>query len=111
MTRHFDPTGFVYVIRPKSGGLSKIGWSQTPKARLQALAIGSPVPLELVGVIEGPQSDEMQWHLTFRDKHSHGEWFDLTDEDIASILHDSFGIDRLPDKYYETDVEYPESPG
>lgn len=95
MTRHFDPTGFVYVIRQTGGGLSKIGWSTTPKARLAALRIGSPVPLELVGVIEGTQSDEAQWHATFREKRSHGEWFALTDQDIEYVLHESFGIDRI----------------
>jgi len=79
-------------------GYHKIGWAATkPKKRQQALQVANPLPVTLIGVIEGSRRVEADWHAAFRDKKVSGEWFALTDEDVARVLHDNIGIDRLPD--------------
>lgn len=97
-THPVQPTdGFVYVM--ECGGLYKIGWSVNPRKRVLTLQIGSPLPIKLVGVIEGSLTNEAEWHHAYRDKRVHGEWFALTEEDVSHILCDSFGIDQLPGEF------------
>jgi hypothetical protein len=83
--------GFVYVI--EGAGLYKIGFSATPRRRLAGLQSSSPVELRLVGVIEGTRSDEAQWHYLLRERRRHGEWFDLTEEEVNHVLGESYGLD------------------
>ena len=87
--------GFVYVM--ECAGFYKIGWTgASSRIRRMCLQVGNPLPVTLVGVIEGSQLVESDWHDAFRDKQVRGEWFALTAEDVARILHDSAGIDWLP---------------
>lgn len=87
--------GFVYVM--ECAGFHKIGWAKTsPKRRRSALQVSNPLPVTLVGVIEGSKLVEAEWHLAFREKRVSGEWFALTEEDVARVLHDNTGIDRVP---------------
>jgi hypothetical protein len=86
--------GFVYVM--ECGGYYKIGWSATPRIRHSHIQTANPMPVRLVGVIEGSQLVEEEWHQVFRDKRVRGEWFALTEEEVAHVLHESYGIDRLP---------------
>lgn len=82
----FAGLGFVYVI--EGGGLFKIGYSAQPRQRLQSLQCSSPVPLTLLGVVEGTREDEAQWHHRFRNQRSHGEWFELGSGDIDLVLRE-----------------------
>lgn len=89
--------GFIYVM--ECAGFYKIGWTMTPRTRRITLQVGSPLPVTLVGVIEGSVMNEAEWHEAFRDKHVSGEWFSLTEEDVARVLHDNVGIDQLPGEF------------
>ena len=70
---------FVYFIRgslPRS--LIKIGFSSSlggVHQRLRTMAIGSPVPLSLLGVIPGGRILERAVHFRFEDLRRRGEWF------------------------------------
>lgn len=87
--------GFVYVM--ECAGYYKIGWAKlSPTRRKRNLQIGNPLPITLVGAIEGSMLVEAEWHETFKDKCVQGEWFALTDEDVATVLHENWGLDRIP---------------
>jgi hypothetical protein len=65
----------VYFIQAENG-LIKIGVSESPHGRLQALQTGSPVRLRLVGMIAGAgASGEAELHAKFAEYREHGEWF------------------------------------
>jgi hypothetical protein len=90
--------GFIYVM--ECAGYYKIGWTAaSPRQRMVGIQVGNPLPVTLVGVIEGSQAAEAEWHAAFKDKWVRGEWFALTDTDVAHILHESIGIDQLPGEF------------
>jgi hypothetical protein len=77
--------GVTYVIEAVGEGLFKIGRTGgDPRARLQQLRTMSPVPLELVLVL-----DHLGWepvlHHHYRDRRRHGEWFALTINDLDEL--------------------------
>ena len=86
---------FVYVM--ECGGYYKIGLSATPRVRCSSIQVGNPFPVTLIGVAEGSDYVEAEWHAVFRAKRVRGEWYALTDEDVSRILHESYGIDRIPE--------------
>lgn len=98
-TRAGQPAeGFVYVM--EAGGYYKIGWTHSsPRKRRSAVQMSCPLKVTLVGVVEGTRADEHAWHEKFHDKQVQGEWFQLTEEDIAHILHDPVGIDAFDDDH------------
>jgi hypothetical protein len=77
----------TYFIQSPEGGPIKIGVSSTPRRRLKQLQTGSPVPLEIVGLIDGNVEDEL--HRQFAQCRKHGEWFDPTPELISYIQQKS----------------------
>ena len=79
----------VYLIQ--GGGLAKIGVSRNIDQRLKTLQASSPEKLAVLGsrVYDRSReaySTERELHARFEDKRGHGEWFDLTDEDINTIV-------------------------
>jgi len=86
--------GFIYLIRAENN-LYKIGRSKRPGKRLLSLRDaqsqhpGSPLEIELLMTI--PTNDmealEKVLHSRFGTKRHHGEWFELTKEDIDHLLH------------------------
>jgi Meiotically up-regulated gene 113 len=76
---------YVYLIQ--GGPYFKIGWSASdPGKRLRNLCTASPYPLTLVGWIDGTRADEDRLHKEYEAKHQHGEWFNLSPQDVAHIL-------------------------
>lgn len=83
-------SGYVYFVRPiDAEGPVKIGWSASPRARLDSLMAWSPVPLEVAA--KSPSDDkalETQVQGHFFHLWSHKEWFraapDLSDA-IAKV--------------------------
>ncbi len=69
--------GWVYFMRVVPDGVVKIGWTKNdPGIRCDAIRTGSPVPLEVLGVIEvESQAEERRLHARFGRLWSHGEWF------------------------------------
>jgi hypothetical protein len=78
--------GFVYFIAAETVGAVKIGFSRHhPRARLKHLQIGCPVPLKLLGFVDGDVEQEAHLHGMFVDLAIHGEWFRL-EEPLVDMI-------------------------
>jgi hypothetical protein len=71
---------YTYII--KTVDLYKIGRAVDPHKRIQSFECGNPY-IEIVKIMKG--NHESYLHRKFSDKRVKGEWFRLTDEDIATI--------------------------
>ena len=82
-----DPR-YVYLIRDGWRGLIKIGVARNVEKRFRDLQNSCPQRLVIVGIIhsESAMKLERKLHMQFADKHYRGEWFELTDSDISSVL-------------------------
>ncbi len=69
--------GWVYFVRAKTVGLIKIGIATLPNRRLNALQVGSPDRLEIVGLIRAKNHADLEreLHSRFSRLRVHGEWF------------------------------------
>lgn len=78
--------GYVYIIQ-RANSHVKIGQTRRLKDRIKSLRQTSESQIELIHVIKcvDRRAIERWLHHLFKDKHLHGEWFALTDEDIALI--------------------------
>lgn len=63
----------VYLI--KSGEYIKIGYSETPQARIGNLQTATPNELKLIAVIPGDTGLEAYLHTRFAEFRVRGEWF------------------------------------
>lgn len=81
-----DRPGYVYVVKAASGEY-KIGHTNSIPRRLSDFGLQLPFPVELVFAIPADDRYSLERHLheRFADLRMHGEWFNLTDADIASI--------------------------
>lgn len=75
MDAYGNKIGWTYFFRPVVGGAIKIGWSHWPAERMLSYACWSPFPLEMMGSVCGPHSEEQFLHDCFFEIHSHCEWF------------------------------------
>lgn len=80
----------VYFVR--GGDLVKIGYSAHVSQRVDALRIGSPVPLTLWYLRNGDRELERELHDRFADDRSHGEWFHVSDA-ITEFVADAWAQD------------------
>jgi len=52
--------GYTYFVQCPEGGAIKIGWtSNEPERRIKQLLTGSPVPLQLIGLLTGNREREL----------------------------------------------------
>lgn len=83
--------GYVYLIKSRNQ-LYKIGSSINIPNRMISLRYMSPVELILAHSIESEDMYglERALHYKFRSRRDHGEWYDLTEEQVKWIksLHD-----------------------
>ncbi len=83
---------YVYFIRAdiQPTPMVKIGHTTVDvHKRLNALQLGSPVELVMLGWVEALRQLEVDLHLKFKHLHSHREWFRLEAdliEEISSLL-------------------------
>jgi len=75
----------VYFVLAESVGKVKIGRSTTFDQRIGSLRTSSPVPLSVLGTIEGANSVEKWCHAQCERDHSHLEWFDWTSRTRAFV--------------------------
>lgn len=79
------PPGYIYIMT--DGQYFKIGYSGSdPRSRLLGCQTGNASQLSLVGFIPWSIQKEKILHKIHRDKKIRGEWFNLTDDDVAEIL-------------------------
>lgn len=91
-------SGFVYFIRAAQSDLVKIGFSIDPISRIAALAVASPLRLDLIAYSPGTQDDERFLHDRFKTDWSHGEWFRASDS-ILSLAETVKSGGFLPDEF------------
>jgi hypothetical protein len=78
--------GYVYLV--KSGKLFKIGWSENHwrrKSELHKQTAEGITEVHTIVAIDDPQGIEKYWHERFDAKRQHGEWFDLSPEDVTAF--------------------------
>ena len=78
--------GTIYVI--KGADLFKIGaTTKSVEQRMRQLQVGSPVLLSLClsYYCDDVYASERKLHKHFAGRRHHGEWFDLSDEDVEFI--------------------------
>ena len=87
--------GGVYVLR--CGDLFKIGYSRDVRSRVMAINAQSPVDVEHVITIHTSNARHLEslLHRSFADKRVKGEWFRLSDEDVASLNRPAWDGDPL----------------
>lgn len=71
--------GFVYFIKAGTEFV-KIGYTKEVKGRLSSITVSSPLPISLIGVIEGGVKKEKEIQRKFKHFRVRGEWFDLSSE-------------------------------
>lgn len=81
------PKAGVYFIQPVAGGLIKVGYTDNIFTRFRQIQYHSPIPLQLLGMIEGDKVLEVGLHLEFLKERHHGEWF-LPQGRIKEFLFD-----------------------
>ena len=82
-------SGFVYVIGPvdrREPYLVKVGWSKNVVRRKRSLQIGSPVPLEILCILQwhDPRM-ETEIHDELAEFRRHGEWFELGQDPAGTV--------------------------
>jgi hypothetical protein len=84
--RSMNPTtGFVYLIWSQYG--YKIGKAVNVKSRTKLFEVKLPFPIRIehYAKFSDYTQAERSLHLHFQDKRLEGEWFSLTDDDVAFI--------------------------
>lgn len=76
----------------KSGRFYKIGRSNSAGRREYEVGLKLPVRTTLIHEIatDDPAGIEAYWHKRFASRRGHGEWFDLTPEDVTAFRRRRF---------------------
>lgn len=80
-------TGFVYVIQMAGHDIFKIGRSNDVTRRMSQFGVQLPFPfvVRFARKVQEPTRLEAVLHECFALKRMNGEWFRLTDRDVAAI--------------------------
>ena len=84
-------TGYVYLV--KSGKLYKIGYSENHwrrKSELHKQTSEGITEVHTIAAIDDAPGIERYWHERFKERRQHGEWFDLSSEDISAFKKRKF---------------------
>lgn len=80
--------GYIYLLRAiMPGGYYKIGRSKTPERRIKSMGVKLPFPIETIHCFptDNQHKVEKYLHQKYADRHADGEWFMLSDQDVADI--------------------------
>lgn len=85
--RYMEPTNAPYVYVLQSGDYYKIGIARDVQHRISQLQIGNPIQLRHIFSARKARATDIEKaiHKGFSYKHVRGEWFKLSDADIADI--------------------------
>ena len=79
--------GWIYVLWAEGTDLYKIGFTRRwILSRLEEMQAHSPLALYLFCLKQGTYKDENKWHRRFISKNAHGEWFHLTEIELAELV-------------------------
>lgn len=82
----------IYFLRDEHNRI-KIGYARKPISRQLGCQTGNADILEIIGVMEGSHSKELDLHCLFAESHIRGEWFEGSQdlyEYIAEATASSF---------------------
>ena len=65
----------IYFIQVGDDGPIKVGFSESPKARIAQLQSAHPYKLQLLALQNGDLDEEKQLHQLFACDHLQGEWY------------------------------------
>ncbi|MBI5071580.1 GIY-YIG nuclease family protein [Candidatus Falkowbacteria bacterium] len=84
--------GFVYMVKEQYSKQYKIGKTFDVPRRHREIALELPGDLKKVHAIrtDDPSGIEAYWHKRFENKHTNGEWFTLTPDDIRAFKRRKF---------------------
>lgn len=84
--REKDRSGFVYFLKADNN-LVKIGKTKRLDERIHHFSVKLPYQTQLIHSISTSNMDQLErhFHKVFVQKRKHGEWFELSEEDITSI--------------------------
>lgn len=79
--------GFVYFIQEDFSDRVKIGKTENLEQRMETFGVKLPFQIKLIHSIvsENHNYTEKLFHIHFSDRHTNGEWFELSDKDIQWI--------------------------
>jgi hypothetical protein len=84
-------SGYVYMVR--SGKLYKIGCSENHwrrKSELHKQTSEGITEIHTIAAVDDAPGIEKYWHERFKEKRQHGEWFDLSADDISAFKKRKF---------------------
>ena len=93
----------VYFIADTTNNVVKIGFSKSPKKRLQQLQTSNSNVLVLLGFIDGMETEESYCHQLFEKDKKIGEWFNLSDQIVDYINLNNLiycSVERIDGKVY-----------
>lgn len=85
--RRLSKKGFIYLLKAEGTSRCKIGLTKDIKQRRKALGKQSPFPVHVICSVEvdDMHAAESYWHQKFQKSQVHGEWFELTPEQVAEF--------------------------
>lgn len=124
-TTKYDKSGYVYLIRIPTGHY-KIGHTKNLNQRIRHFTVTMPFDVELIHTIpcDDARDAEQRLHKLHKKEHVSGEWFQLSDADVAFlrcflhwnadgsfVLHPAKHVAYLlkywtPESKYDIDVYY-----
>ena len=96
--------GYIYLIGNKEMGIYKIGMSQQPKERYKAFQTKLPFEVKIIHQIgvDDMTKAEKRLHNYFNQKKTHGEWFQLDEQEVTLILR---AKEFIEDNFFTTENE------
>lgn len=87
--------GYVYLIMEENNGTFKIGMTIDPKNRFKSLKRDVKSNLHIIHIKQMQSAKDMEleekyWHRVFASKRLHGEWFDLSQQEVEIFINYPF---------------------